>query len=743
MEKITSLEVEIQVREECVHLAGSSEKDANNYKVKLLENLNAEQRRLRRKISFRSDPGKYGELKRECDDFRKLVSSSIDWIMNVKSMRIEKVTDQLKNWQVTASCFIERLSNVYSSYVDVVQPVQVAIYEMKFGLSLILSSLLSKKYLEYIGEHDMEMVLRTIYTFMRFPRGCAARTVSINVDNKQAKLSSSDIELPTSIGAVNLNLLEKIIGFTKNSINNRTVLTSQLRISIYQNVLAQIKHSVADARFLDYATFKLLDEIFDKFAREWMHMKLKVKAREDNQAQQFKFKTRAFKIESIIEIDISNLASLLPNESFSEWEEMLSEEHVEKLTLPSLMPCVVMEMSDEEHESLEEDWDSTVEFNLNDLVQVHNQLFGSLDLVRNPGNMHVSDLDRLSSFLGSYTLGVQMIKDLKGLFSSRFDAKVTPEHLLRLCIEHDHKFKLSHKLTHTYNFYKDPNSSMMVKLVEPVMILKRRILVLLNEWDDHPALQKILDVIEMILALPLSTPLAKVLSGLQFLLNRVQILQETVAKFPLWDELDPILMLASSWHKLEFESWPALLDELQLQFEMNAAKVISKVNVSGVFRILERIEASRRNIETELKEVLKLCRWDRVEIHWNAETSKRTRQKLKKIIQKYTSSILGGRFGASRRRVLVLGLGCVGRFWSSILSGRFGASGRRVLVLGHCSVLPIRIPVGLCRVLLGFLASLPGRLSQLFGSPLPARVLWCCSLSGVGQVPLLAVWCLA
>lgn len=42
--------------------------------------------------------------------------------------------------------------------------------------------------------------------------------------------------------------------------------------------------------------------------------------------------------------------------------------------------------------------------------------------------------------------------------------------------------------------------------------------------------------------------------------------------FPL-DELDPILMLASSWHKLEFESWPALLDELQLQFEMNAAKV--------------------------------------------------------------------------------------------------------------------------------------------------------------------------
>lgn len=73
--------------------------------------------------------------------------------------------------QETALCFIEHLSNVYSSYVDVVQPVQVAIYEMKFGLSLIISSLLYKKYLEEIGEQDMEMVLvnkRSIFLLFIF-----------------------------------------------------------------------------------------------------------------------------------------------------------------------------------------------------------------------------------------------------------------------------------------------------------------------------------------------------------------------------------------------------------------------------------------------------------------------------------------------------------------------------------------------------------------------------------------------
>lgn len=51
----------------------------------------------------------------------------------------------------------------------------------------------------------------------------------------------------------------------------------------------------------------------------------------------------------------------------------------------------------------------------------------------------------------------------------------------------------------------------MAKMVEPVQTLQQRILTLLNEWDEHPALRKILDVIEMVLAIPLNTPLAKVI----------------------------------------------------------------------------------------------------------------------------------------------------------------------------------------------------------------------------------------
>lgn len=55
---------------------------------------------------------------------------------------------------------------------------------------------------------------------------------------------------------------------------------------------------------------------------------------------------------------------------------------------------------------------------------------------------------------------------------------------------------------------------MLAKLVEPVTHLKQRIIFLLKEWDDHTvhhlSLMKIVEVVDMILALPLDTPLAKV-----------------------------------------------------------------------------------------------------------------------------------------------------------------------------------------------------------------------------------------
>ena len=53
---------------------------------------------------------------------------------------------------------------------------------------------------------------------------------------------------------------------------------------------------------------------------------------------------------------------------------------------------------------------------------------------------------------------------------------------------------------------------------------------------------------------------------------------------------------------------------------------------------MEQLASNRKTIEAELNELLKLCKWDRNEWYMTMETSKRTREKFKKLIQKYTVS---------------------------------------------------------------------------------------------------------
>lgn len=59
----------------------------------------------------------------------------------------------------------------------------------------------------------------------------------------------------------------------------------------------------------------------------------------------------------------------------------------------------------------------------------------------------------------------------------------------------------------------------MAKMVKLLATLQERIIALLREWEDHPGLQKIFDVIDMLLAIPSSTPLAKVVNVNSYFLH--------------------------------------------------------------------------------------------------------------------------------------------------------------------------------------------------------------------------------
>lgn len=66
-----------------------------------------------------------------------------------------------------ATGFIEQLlSDEYHEYTDIVQPVLVALYEIKLGLGLILSSIVQKMILTKVELDDANMIMVFLYFFL-------------------------------------------------------------------------------------------------------------------------------------------------------------------------------------------------------------------------------------------------------------------------------------------------------------------------------------------------------------------------------------------------------------------------------------------------------------------------------------------------------------------------------------------------------------------------------------------------
>jgi midasin len=79
-------------------------------------------------------------------------------VSDVEAEDPQQVIDRTHSRQETIMCFINWLMDEYSAFNDIIQPIQVAVYELKFGLSLVLSSTLEKEYLRKVEHENINLV---------------------------------------------------------------------------------------------------------------------------------------------------------------------------------------------------------------------------------------------------------------------------------------------------------------------------------------------------------------------------------------------------------------------------------------------------------------------------------------------------------------------------------------------------------------------------------------------------------
>ena len=84
---------------------------------------------------------------------------------------------------------------------------------------------------------------------------------------------------------------------------------------------------------------------------------------------------------------------------------------------------------------------------------------------------------------------------------------------------------------------------------------------LLEDWPEHPGLLALSAVIDRLLGLPVSAPLKAVLTGVELLLAKAQLWEETAARHvSIAPQLAPLSALATRWRRLELAGWRGLLD---------------------------------------------------------------------------------------------------------------------------------------------------------------------------------------
>lgn len=100
----------------------------------------------------------------------------------------------------------------------------------------------------------------------------------------------------------------------------------------------------------------------------------------------------------------------------------------------------------------------------------------------------------------------------------------------------------------------------MALIVPTVAAARRRLTHLLEEWPEHPLLTQLAQICDRMLALPLLGPIKAGLTGIELLLARAQIWEESAASHTsLKEELGECAKLALRWRARELRTWPRLL----------------------------------------------------------------------------------------------------------------------------------------------------------------------------------------
>ena len=495
---------------------------------------------------------------------------------------------EARAWLDNAGAVSSRISTQYPFYRDILQPLQLAIQEVRYGLALSIGAA------DLMARGDaltLESAAARLLAFphpLNTPLSLKDKSSGLDAPAVQHIAARAASQASSSRAAANGSTEGEAVGHAAGilmKINLLRVAMQESREEWRHGATAEVKKKGAVR----------LHSIFAAFVTVWEDIKEEEERRAAEEAELFKTKSRTVDVpteEEEAEVDFqkvypdqfSAFADLADADDFlMDNNEDGSGNAVNAAMLPKQPEG---DDSQKEHSAAAAAAFAAKDYFLSDILQevvaTHAEVFG-----RAPASAGVGG--EKAAFLRSYELGMQLVELSGGCLSAKLDDDSMNGHLYaaaaraRELIAQGSSSSLSIANTTTIKNNIDgddddveadihqsrPEEAVLVQ--DCLQGLRTRIVSLLEEWPDHPVLMQLDAIVDRILSMSVNSPLKALLTGLELLLARAQVWEETAAKHvSIAAQLKVVAALATRWRRIELVGWRALLKRTVARAEAGA-----------------------------------------------------------------------------------------------------------------------------------------------------------------------------
>ncbi|RXG61650.1 Midasin [Armadillidium vulgare] len=556
------------------------------YYEKILNELKTKIQSLSQKVAYRPEPSQYNDIVQSISHFFKTVflpSRIIDIVkeLTTNSKSIITVRQHCEGTLRSCDIFIKKLLVSYPLYKD------------------LITSLL----------HGVVIVCESVRILMFLTRN-RELSMAVSKTSTQVNEKKFDNVLFSVLNYPHERNVDSADKFLTKMVEDQECVTFLIKensekLNLYhQNQFLSLKASFYDLlnTIILYKSFSRDNYIFLKCIVEkvicWWR------------AQESEKKRKAKEEESLFIYKSRNLA-------VSETEE--EEIHREYL---ELFPDFANEFSDLEYYTesdmeVDTENDIGVEVNsenikltdefLEEVIEVHRLLvtnFTETSWIKGENNVHSKPLVPVTL----RTFQVQNLLKTVGPFgTNRLDSSSLGSLILTNYMSSSLAQK-SFKLTvvdKPFNYYNDPDLEEALKVKPLLKTLEKKCDELLEKWPSHPSLLIIQKVISRILNFSVTSPLIRLVIGLEAVLEKAQEWEKNAHKgVSLLQELTPITEQVIEWRKMELKAWNSCLDMITVKVYNEANKFWPHLYESFLSvtsdNVNELIEALKNFMESSL-----------------------------------------------------------------------------------------------------------------------------------------------